>query len=108
MSTDRSGIHTDSKGFVAVHSLYNALSLDQHNVMLTPFCLPRCDTTIFFMEKINNNYLEVKCVFKMVSSGLDPVQDGKGRIKVQRTVSQEVKLQIVYLRPNTVIVADIT
>jgi len=51
MSTGRSGIHTDSKRLIPIHSLYNTLSQEQHNVMLTLYCLTGCDTTSSFYGK---------------------------------------------------------
>ena len=44
-STGRTGSHTDSKRFIPVHKLFDMLSKDQLNGMLSLHCLSGCDTT---------------------------------------------------------------
>ncbi|WAR29538.1 hypothetical protein MAR_003106, partial [Mya arenaria] len=51
MSTGRTGIHTDSKRYIPIHDLFDMISEDQMNVMLSVYCLTGCDTTSSFYGK---------------------------------------------------------
>lgn len=46
--TGRDGKHTSMKRFIAVHDLFQKMSIEQHNILLPVYCLTGCDTVISF------------------------------------------------------------
>ncbi len=40
--------HTDKKRFIPIHTLFDAVTREQHNIMLAGYCLTGCDSTSSF------------------------------------------------------------